>query len=383
MALDLDDGDWIPVWRKIRKSWLWKDPEALRAWIDLIMLANHHDGNFRFRGALHPMKRGQVATTFLSLAKRNGWSRDRVKSFLRMLEQAESVTFTHRSFDTSTNTWSDTKSDTGFILLTIVNYPLRKVGQHLPTAESAAESAGIRQGETLEDRQELDSNPTATRQRFDTSKKGKKEKKGKKGGGEAPPIEAAPAPDPTPTPPSGPSAGTDPSGPESAGNQPVQPSPPAAPQPEQVTGRPEDIADSYIKGDKTVPKANALNHVCNAIERGADPKKFHAKVIELRGRMKLWTIGDLVVDGNGTAKPLAEQAAVVVARRNGDMDRHEKAVDEVESKLAALPPEEVAALRQEAEQEAAQKKVPMFGLEGFIRSWLRARVARKFGIQGV
>lgn len=126
MAIDLDEGDWVPLLRKIRKSWIWQDPEVLRAWIDILMMANFDEGVFPFRGRLHPIKRGQVATTYLSLAQRNNWGRERARSLIEKLCAAQSITVAYRTFDPNAGGWLDAKSDVGFLLLTILNYPKKR-----------------------------------------------------------------------------------------------------------------------------------------------------------------------------------------------------------------------------------------------------------------
>lgn len=376
MALNFEDGDWIPLWRKIRKHWVWQEPEALRAWIDLIMLANHHDGTFRFRGRPHPIKRGQIPTTYSALAERNGWSRDKVRSFLRQHQNGGSLEIRYRVFDSKSGEWIDGKNDTGFMLLTLVNYPVRKNGQDIPTAESAAEYAGIPQG----NRQGIDSGSTANRH----IQEGEEGKEGEKGGG-GPPASPAEAPL---TPPSGVAGGTDRNGSETGTEQRPPAPAPKAPQEEQRTGKPEDIAASYRKHDPFVPEVKALNHIRSAIDRGADPMKLHDSVIRLRATLKLWKICDLVLEKPKAASATrenasAEKPAVLQKPRDKAQEERDLALVQVDMKLSELPPEEVAAWRKEAERDAIAGKVPIFSLEAFVQSAIRIRAARKFGIQGV
>lgn len=192
MALDTDDGDWIPIFRKIQKNWIWKYSDDLKAWIDLLMLANYHEGTFRFRRHIHPIKRGQVATTYKSLATRNGWGRNRAKGFLQRLSNDGAIVTQHRSFDVKTDTWMDSKADSGFILVTIVNYPVRKDAYKERTPDVAATVAA---------------NDTATEQRLSSEwthprkEEGKERKKGKEGRASAaalPTPAAAPAKPPPP-----------------------------------------------------------------------------------------------------------------------------------------------------------------------------------------
>lgn len=160
MPLNLDDGEWIPVFRKIRDNWVWRDPAELRAWLDILMMANYHDGPFKFRGRLYPIKRGQVATTYLSLAKRNGWSRNRIRHFIELLRHDNAVTISYHFWDRKTDSWVDSRSDRGFMLLTVINYPLSKDPIEKRTAE-----------ETAEETAEWAGNVPAGGQLEDTSKK--------------------------------------------------------------------------------------------------------------------------------------------------------------------------------------------------------------------
>lgn len=371
MALDMEEGDWIPLFRKIRKSWLWQDAEALRAWIDLIMLANHHDGGFRFRSALHPIKRGQLPTTHLSLAKRNGWSRDKVRTFLRLLEAAKSVTIEFRTFDTTKNEWVSAKTDSGFILLTIVNYPLRKAGQYLPTAEDAAESMGFRQGISEPDRQERHRDATGTPQGPDTSNKGNKGNKGKKGGEEAPAVTPPPPVEPPPTPPNEPLAET----PDSAGNQ-----TPGAEPPDQA------IIAAVHGWDPTFPVVEIRKQINRAIHFGVSKAKLLNDVKTSGKSLRIWTIVD---EYQYRPKPEktrenapTEVATIVKQRRNGDLAKVDQAQEEITAKIAQLPPEEVAALRREVEEDATAKKIFSPARPSWIESRLRTRVAEKYGIKG-
>lgn len=374
MALDMSDGDWIPLWRKIRKTWIWKDPESLRAWIDILMMANHHDDLFDFRSRLHPIKRGQVAATILSLSERNGWSRDRVRHFLEKLKKAGSIKISYRTFDVANDTWEESKTDRGFILLTIVNYPVRRVDLVGPTVPFRQSSTLGDIGESTAGRQLSHSKPSADRQLSDTSKKGNKGNNDKKGGDLA--AESAPPAAPL-TPPDSPSAGT---APEESG-KPCQAATVQADEPR--TGKPEDIAASYRLVDPSVPRSNCLDiHIIPAIKRGVDPIALHDAVIKHRDRMKLWTICDLLTEAPKSVAP-PEKPAILREPRDAAQARKDLALMEVDTKLSEIPPEEVAVKRKELEEEADAKKITVFGREMFINTGLRKWAAAKFGIAGV
>ena len=100
---------WILLYRSIRDSWIWeKKPfDPARAWIDLILDANHDDGKVFTGSSLVRIKRGQDWVSVRSLAERWGWSKDRVRKFLKTLESDSMIRINTTPFGT---------------LLTIVNY---------------------------------------------------------------------------------------------------------------------------------------------------------------------------------------------------------------------------------------------------------------------
>ncbi len=80
------DKGWIKVYRQIQEHWVWRDPEKLRAWLDLILMANHESQKFETREGLITIRRGQFVTSIEKLSRRWGWSKNRTYRFLKMLE---------------------------------------------------------------------------------------------------------------------------------------------------------------------------------------------------------------------------------------------------------------------------------------------------------
>lgn len=80
------DKGWIKLNRQIQEHWIWNDPEKLKAWIDLLLLANHETKKVEMRDGLVSIKRGQFVTSIDKLSKRWGWSKNRVYRFLSLLE---------------------------------------------------------------------------------------------------------------------------------------------------------------------------------------------------------------------------------------------------------------------------------------------------------
>ena len=76
---------WIKLHREIVDHWIWQDPERLRAWIDLIMLANHKPSKVRIDNQIIDIQVGQHWTSLEHLADRWGWSVGRVRRFLELL----------------------------------------------------------------------------------------------------------------------------------------------------------------------------------------------------------------------------------------------------------------------------------------------------------
>ena len=94
---------WFKIDRKIADHWLWQSRPFSdgNAWIDLILLANHEDGKYMYRGQLKEIKRGTVCRSMLYLAERWGWSRGKVKRFLDALEREGMVTVNATTHDTT------------------------------------------------------------------------------------------------------------------------------------------------------------------------------------------------------------------------------------------------------------------------------------------
>lgn len=128
---------WIPVYRQIQENWMWKEKPFSKgqAWIDLIMLANYEDKKMPYRGEVITCERGTVNLSILELSDRWGWSRDKTRRFLKLLESDGMVTV---------------KATTHRTTITIENYAIYN---DVPTTN----------------RQPIDSKPTASRQQAATT----------------------------------------------------------------------------------------------------------------------------------------------------------------------------------------------------------------------
>lgn len=80
---------WIILNKQILDHWLYKDKPFNKsmAWIDLLLIADHTTHTSLWRGKPTEFKRGDVNMSITELAKRWGWSRDRARRFVSLLEQ--------------------------------------------------------------------------------------------------------------------------------------------------------------------------------------------------------------------------------------------------------------------------------------------------------
>jgi len=120
---------WIKIHRKIQDNIFWniKPFSKAQAWIDLLLMMNHSDKDVIFRDSIYNIKRGQHITSELKLGKRWGWSRTKIKNFLKLLQNHEMLVLksdnrkciitvlnyeTYQSQQTTDDTTGDTTSDT-------------------------------------------------------------------------------------------------------------------------------------------------------------------------------------------------------------------------------------------------------------------------------
>lgn len=102
---------WIKAYRKISDNPLWTlEPFTKgQAWIDLLLIANHKEGQISVRGNIITVKRGQVGWSEVKLAERWKWSRNKVRRYLKHLETEQQIEQQKNSITS---------------IITIVNYEL-------------------------------------------------------------------------------------------------------------------------------------------------------------------------------------------------------------------------------------------------------------------
>jgi hypothetical protein len=89
---------YIKIYRKINESWIWrernKNLSKFEAWVDLLLRANFKEGNeFCVDNQIIKQIRGEVFTSQMQLAIDWNWTRNKVKSFLDLLQRDEKITY--------------------------------------------------------------------------------------------------------------------------------------------------------------------------------------------------------------------------------------------------------------------------------------------------
>ena len=79
---------YVSIYRSLTKHWLWEEKPFSKgqAWVDLLLLANHKDTKFPYKGEVMNGYRGGVFRSISFLSERWGWSRGKATRFLRQLE---------------------------------------------------------------------------------------------------------------------------------------------------------------------------------------------------------------------------------------------------------------------------------------------------------
>lgn len=100
---------WMPIYRRLQDHWLWQDKPFAKgqAWLDLLLLASHNDKEFLFGNQIVKNEVGSFITSELKLMERWGWSKTKVRAFLKLLQDEKMIV---------------KKSDNKKTAITIVNY---------------------------------------------------------------------------------------------------------------------------------------------------------------------------------------------------------------------------------------------------------------------
>ena len=125
---------WIKLHRKILDCFIWQDKpyDKARAWIDLLLIAMHHDKKMIIDDEVVIIQRGSFMTSIVKLADRWGWSRNKVVRYLDVLESEQML---------------NTKRTPKGTLITIVKYDDYQLSDM--SCESTNESADESQNKNI------------------------------------------------------------------------------------------------------------------------------------------------------------------------------------------------------------------------------------------
>ena len=83
---------WIKIHRDLQKHWLAQDFEKLGWWVDMLLLASYEDNKVLVKNRIASLKRGQFVGSLSFFSMRWHVSRDRVSTFLKLLEADGMIT---------------------------------------------------------------------------------------------------------------------------------------------------------------------------------------------------------------------------------------------------------------------------------------------------
>jgi len=108
------NNGWIKLHRQLQDHWIWKKPEQLKAWIDILLMVTHTERTKFIKGQEVVLKQGEVDASFRYLAKRWGWSIGKVQRFLILLKKCSMI---------------EVKTGTGQNLISVCNYGIYQIEQ--------------------------------------------------------------------------------------------------------------------------------------------------------------------------------------------------------------------------------------------------------------
>lgn len=92
--MELSDGGWIRIHRKLMGHWLWNNESYLKAWLSILMTVNYEDSKVLIHGELINCSRGQSVRSLGGWVKvfGTGWTIQRVRTYFKLLSIDEMVT---------------------------------------------------------------------------------------------------------------------------------------------------------------------------------------------------------------------------------------------------------------------------------------------------
>lgn len=85
------EGGYIKLYRKIRDHWIWQEPEYLKWWIDILLMANHSPAKVLINNKLNIIEPGSFHTSESKLSERWFVNRKSVDKFLTLLKNDEMI----------------------------------------------------------------------------------------------------------------------------------------------------------------------------------------------------------------------------------------------------------------------------------------------------
>lgn len=84
----MDKKGWISIHRCIVDNWIWQEKpfDKGRAWIDLLLMANHTQKKIILGNQIIDVNPGEIITSELKLMKRWSWGKNKLRTFLNILE---------------------------------------------------------------------------------------------------------------------------------------------------------------------------------------------------------------------------------------------------------------------------------------------------------
>lgn len=83
---------WIKIERDIVDHWVFQDAEYFRAWVLMLMMANHEDAKILINKELVEIPRGAFHSSIMILSAKLGWTRKRTNRYIQMLEMDAMLT---------------------------------------------------------------------------------------------------------------------------------------------------------------------------------------------------------------------------------------------------------------------------------------------------
>lgn len=92
MAAASKNKGWVKIERDIVDHWVFQDAEYFRAWVLILLMANHEDAKILINKVPTVIPRGAFHSSIVILAAKLGWTRKRTNRYIEMLEMDAMLT---------------------------------------------------------------------------------------------------------------------------------------------------------------------------------------------------------------------------------------------------------------------------------------------------